>query len=83
MCLGEELEIGCYRGSELRLDAFVAEAIALAIPMQMLPPVDARGRCVECGEDRSQPVDLIESSRADSPFAVLANLRVGRDGGES
>lgn len=83
LCLGDELELGWYRGHEIRLDGFLAEVIALSLPMQPLPPVDERGRCVECGVDRTRPVESIEHEKPESPFAVLASLRDGNEGGSS
>ena len=83
LCLGDELELGWYRGSEIKLDGFFAEVIALSFPMQPLPPVDERGCCVECGVDRTRPHDSIEHEKPESPFAVLATLRDGNDGGSS
>lgn len=83
LCLSDELEVGWYRGHELHLGSFLAEAVSLALPMQPLPPVDDRGRCVECGEDCSTPVESIEHAGPESPFAVLASLRNGREQGGS
>jgi uncharacterized metal-binding protein YceD (DUF177 family) len=78
MCLGDELEIGMYRGEEIVLDRFLAEVIALALPMQPAPPLDPRGCCSECGIDCSAPIEAIEVAKPDSPFAVLAKLREGK-----
>lgn len=80
MCLGDELEMGWYRGHEIHLDAWCAEVIALSFPMQPLPPVDEGGCCTVCGVDRSQPLDATEY-KPESPFAVLAALRGDGDGG--
>ncbi len=81
LCLGDELEVGWYRGHEIHLDAWCAEVIALALPMQPLPEVAEDGRCSVCGLDCSQPRDAIEFDKPESPFAVLATLRGGANGG--
>ncbi|MGH0034361.1 MAG: DUF177 domain-containing protein [Myxococcota bacterium] len=81
LCLGDELEMGWYRGHEIHLDGWCAEVIALSFPMQPMPAVDENGRCSVCGEDRSQPLDAIEFDKPESPFAVLAALREDGDGG--
>jgi uncharacterized metal-binding protein YceD (DUF177 family) len=81
MCLGDELELGWYRGHEVHLDAWCAEVVALSFPMQPMPPVDENDRCGVCGVDRSQPLDAIEFEKPESPFAVLATLRGGGDEG--
>jgi uncharacterized metal-binding protein YceD (DUF177 family) len=81
MCLGDELEMGWYRGHEVRLDDWCAEVIALSFPMQPMPPVDENDRCTVCGVDRSHPLDAVEFDKPESPFAVLAALRGDGDGG--
>lgn len=75
MCLGDELELGWYRGPEIHLGAFMSEVIALALPMQFLPPVDEDDRCRECGRDPAHRAESIEQAKPESPFAVLAKLR--------
>ncbi len=79
--LGDEFESGWYRGSELRLDPFFAELIALAVPVQPLCREDCAGMCPVCGANRNDAGCECETSKASSPFAVLASLRGGRDEG--
>jgi uncharacterized protein len=74
-CLSDELESGWFRGSEIRLDRFVQEVIALWFPAQPLCDENCRGLCPLCGVDRNrQDCDCQEAPVA-SPFAVLEALR--------
>lgn len=83
VCLGDELESGWFRGSEIELDAWFAEIVALAIPVQPLCQPDCSGLCPVCGATRGsaqcgcRPEDL---PKRESPFAVLAGLRDGMQG---
>lgn len=78
MCLGDDLEIGWYRGPELDLDAFFTELISLALPLQPLCAEECRGLCPRCGVDRNlEACDCEEEVKPPSPFAVLAALRDG------
>ena len=78
--LGEDLETGRYRGSEIDLDGFFAEVISLEIPMQPLCDVECPGLCPVCGTDRSQKKCSCEDTKPDSPFAALAALKGGSEG---
>ncbi len=82
LCLGEDLESGWYRGSELRLDTFCVEVIALAMPVQPLCRGDCAGLCSRCGIDRNQGDCECGTTNAITPFAVLASLRRGGDEGD-
>jgi uncharacterized protein len=82
MCLGDDLELGWYRGQEIDLDAFFTELISLALPLQPLCDEECGGLCPRCGVDRNQVAcSCEEEERPPSPFAILATLRSG--GGES
>jgi uncharacterized protein len=83
MCLGDGLEVGWYRGSEIVLDAFFSELISLALPLQPLCAEDCLGLCARCGADRNRVDCGCEEMKPPSPFAVLAALRDGESGGES
>jgi uncharacterized protein len=78
--LGEDLETARYRGSEIELDGFFAELISLEIPMQPLCDSECPGLCPVCGTDRSKEKCSCEDTKPDSPFAVLAALKGGREG---
>jgi len=82
LCLGDELEAGWYRGPELELDALFAEVVSLALPVQPLCRADCAGLCPVCGIDRNTARCDCEQRKPESPFAVLATLRTGRNGGE-
>jgi uncharacterized protein len=82
MCLGDDLELGWYRGSEIDLDAFFTELISLALPLQPLCEEGCRGLCPRCGADRNLVVCECEQElKPPSPFAVLAALRDRNSGG--
>jgi uncharacterized protein len=79
LCLGDELEAGWFRGSEIDLAAFLFELASLAVPVKPLCSEDCRGLCSSCGADLNEsPCDCSEI-RPDSPFAVLGTLRDGHD----
>jgi uncharacterized protein len=73
--LADELESGWFRGTEIQLDRFVGELLALAVPVQPLCREDCRGLCPRCGVDRNVESCSCSEARPDSPFAVLAALR--------
>ena len=76
LCLGDELETGWYRGSEVQLDSVCLELITLALPVQPLCREDCAGLCPRCGADRNTTsCDCDAPPRPDSPFAALASLR--------
>jgi uncharacterized protein len=81
MCLGDELEMGWYQGSEIDLGGFVRELVALAPPVQPLCREQCRGLCPHCGVDRNIERCACEEQRPASPFAALAALRGGGKGG--
>lgn len=80
LCLGDELEVGWYRGKEVGLDPVLAEVTALAMPIQPLCREDCAGLCPQCGIDRSQASCDCTDTKPDSPFAALAALRDEPDG---
>jgi uncharacterized protein len=75
LVLADELESGWFRGSEIQLDRFVGEVLALAVPVQPLCREDCRGLCPRCGIDRNAESCDCSEARPESPFAVLASLR--------
>lgn len=82
MCLSDELEVGWYRGKEVSLEPYLAEVVALALPVQSICREDCAGLCPRCGIDRNESscdctnVEL----KPESPFAALAALRKDSDG---
>src|SRR5712691_2764491 len=59
----------------LALDAWARDAIALALPEQILCRVDCKGLCPICGKDLNVEPHEHEEERADPRWAVLAELR--------
>jgi uncharacterized metal-binding protein YceD (DUF177 family) len=82
MCLSDELEVGWYRGKEVSLEPYLAEVVALALPVQSVCRESCAGLCPHCGIDRNETscdcTDIVLKPK--SPFAVLAALRKGSDG---
>jgi uncharacterized protein len=75
VCLGEDLEVGWYRGPMIRLDDFFGEVIALTMPLQPLCREDCPGICSHCGVDLAETQCGCVDEQIDSPFAVLAKLQ--------
>ena len=76
LCLGDELEAGWYRGSEIDLTSYLREVVALALPVQPLCTQECRGLCPRCGVDRNVKTCSCAEPSASSPFAALRALRV-------
>jgi uncharacterized protein len=75
LSLGDELEAGWFRGNEIDLSTFLAEVVALALPLKPLCREDCAGLCPQCGADRNTAAcSCAEAPRA-SPFAGLSALR--------
>ena len=83
ICLGDEVETGWYRGSEIDLESFLVELVCLALPVQPLCREDGAGLCPSCGAELAGGGCGCEPARPESPFAVLAALRDGSTGGQS
>jgi uncharacterized metal-binding protein YceD (DUF177 family) len=81
LCMTDELEMGWYRGSEIRLDTVCLEWIALALPVKPLCREDCAGLCPRCGNDRNETPCQCGEVSPNSPFSVLAALRGGSSGG--
>ena len=82
LCLGDELETGWFRGSEIDLGAFFRELIALALPVQPLCREECRGLCPQCGVDRNVESCSCAQAQSTSPFAVLRALQGDRKEGD-
>ena len=83
MCLGEDVETGWYRGSEIELAPFFHEVVATTLPVQPLCREDCAGLCPRCGGDRNLAACDCSEFEKPSPFAVLEKLRAGRTEGEA
>ncbi len=83
LCLGDELETGWFRGSEIDLGPFFRELVALALPVQPVCREDCRGLCPRCGVDRNSETCSCAEPRPTSPFAALGALRRDDTKGEA
>jgi len=73
--MGDELESGWFRGSEIHLDSFFRELLTGALPLQPLCREECAGLCPKCGSDRNVAPCSCSATASQSPFAVLAALR--------
>ena len=73
--LGDEIESGWYRGSEVDLAHFFLEVVALALPVVSLCRESCEGLCSNCGADLNTDRCGCAQTNPASPFAVLAELR--------
>jgi uncharacterized protein len=82
VCLSDDLELGWYRGNEIDLESYLAEIVALAMPVQPLCRDECAGLCPACGANRNEADCGCSELKPNSPFAVLASLRAGQSGGK-
>ena len=75
LCLGDELETGWFRGSEIQLGSIFVELVSLALPVKPLCREDCPGLCARCGANLAVAGCSCEATKSDSPFAVLAGIR--------
>jgi uncharacterized protein len=80
--LGDELETGWFRGTDLDLSRLFQEVVALALPAQPLCREDCQGLCASCGVDRN--VESCDCAQVAPPsaFAALRALRDSLSGGK-
>ena len=71
----EELRTPYLDEDRLDLSAWARDAIALALPLQILCRPDCAGLCPVCGKDLNAQPHTHEEERADSRWAPLAELR--------
>lgn len=75
VCLGEELEVGWFRGQEIDLGPYLLELITLSLPVKPLCREDCLGLCPRCGVDRNTEKCHCNELNPASPFAVLQALK--------
>jgi len=75
LCLGDELEIGWFRGSTIHLGSIFVEFVSLALPVKPLCREDCPGLCARCGAKLAVAGCSCEEIKPDSPFAALAGIR--------
>jgi len=81
VCLGDEIEAGWFRGSEIDLGAFFREVISLCLPVKPLCDEACAGLCPQCGVVLGVETCDCRETKSDSPFAALAALRDEPAGG--
>jgi uncharacterized protein len=72
---GEELRTQYVTDDMLDLSTWARDAIALALPDQILCRDDCAGLCPACGADLNEQPHEHEEERADARWAALAELR--------
>jgi uncharacterized protein len=71
----DELRTPYLVDDKLDLDVWARDAIALALPEQILCRTDCAGLCPVCGKDLNVEPHTHEEERADPRWAALAELR--------
>ena len=74
---GDELQSPYVEGEDLDLSAWARDALALALPAQLLCRPDCAGLCPICGEDlNAAGPDHVHESEPDPRWAKLRELRL-------
>ena len=71
----DELRTPYLEEDTLDLSGWARDAIALALPLQILCRADCAGLCPVCGKDLNAEPHTHEEERSDSRWAALAELR--------
>jgi uncharacterized protein len=71
----DELRTPYLQEDTLDLSGWARDAIALALPLQILCRADCAGLCPVCGKDLNAEPHTHEEERSDSRWAALAELR--------
>jgi uncharacterized protein len=71
----DELRTPYLEEDTLDLSGWARDAIALALPLQILCRADCAGLCPVCGKDLNAEPHRHEEERSDSRWAALAELR--------
>ena len=71
----DELRTPYLADDDLALDAWARDAIALALPEQILCTPDCKGLCPMCGKDLNVEPHEHEEEHVDPRWAVLAEIR--------
>lgn len=71
----DELRTPYLDEDRLDLSAWARDAVALALPLQILCRSDCAGLCPECGKDLNAEPHAHEEEKSDSRWAALAELR--------
>lgn len=73
---GDDLESPYLDGQELNLRAWTHDALALALPTQVLCREDCAGLCVKCGENLNRNPDHEHEPEPDPRWAKLSELKL-------
>ena len=71
----EELRTPYLEDDRLDLSAWARDAVALALPLQILCRPDCAGLCPVCGKDLNAEPHTHDEEKSDSRWAALAELR--------
>ena len=73
---GDDLESPYVKGDELDVRSWARDALALALPAQIVCRDDCRGLCPVCGENLNEAAPDHEHEREPDPrFAKLSELK--------
>lgn len=74
-----DLEVGCYHNDRIDLEPMIIEQAILQLPIRTICREGCRGLCPVCGNNLNRDACEHElHTKAESPFAVLKNLKVTR-----
>jgi uncharacterized protein len=71
----DELRTPYLEDDRLDLSAWARDAVALALPLQILCRPDCAGLCPVCGKDLNADPHTHDEEKSDSRWAALAELR--------
>jgi uncharacterized protein len=73
---GEELSSPYLEGEELDLQAWARDALALALPTQIVCREECLGLCAVCGENLNRAPDHFHEREPDPRWAALSELKL-------
>ncbi|XOF34557.1 MAG: YceD family protein [Candidatus Electrothrix sp. YB6] len=74
-CSGAEMDIIRVQEPTVDISDILGEQVYLSLPVKQICSADCRGLCPSCGENLNTGQCCCPQTAADSPFAVLANLK--------
>jgi len=75
----EEIGLIAFRGEEIDLTDGIQEQLILALPLRPLCSETCKGLCPRCGSDLNDADCKCSRPAADSPFAGLGRIKLGRE----
>ncbi len=73
---GGDMDYETYRGRKIDLNDYMREQVNLSLPYKALCAEECKGLCSECGQNLNEQSCNCETSREDSCFAVLKNIKI-------